>query len=42
MHHMHAEALEEKKESETLKLELQAAVGGLICVLGTEEQYTLL
>lgn len=42
VHHMHAEALEEKRESETLELELQAAGGGQMCVLGTEEQYTLL
>lgn len=39
---MHAEALEEKRESETLELELQAAGGGQMCVLGTEEQCTLL
>lgn len=39
---MHAEALEEKRESETMELELQAAVCGQMCVLGTEEQDTLL
>lgn len=37
---MHAEALEEKRKSETMELELQAAVGGQMCVLGTEEQGT--